>query len=53
MEGFLEDETGFNINNVSLKMIYSHSFEKLVNNTFQNPVLQSVFSVPGQRAIFG
>jgi hypothetical protein len=53
MEGVVDDGSGFNINNISLKMIYSHSFEKLVNDTFQNPVLQNVFSVPGQRTIFG
>lgn len=53
MDGVVEDGSGFNINNVSLKMIYSHSFEKLINDTFQNPVLQNVFSVPGQRIIFG
>lgn len=53
MEGFVGDGSGFNINNVSLRMIYSHSFEKVVNYTLQNSIVQSLFSVPGQRVIFG
>jgi hypothetical protein len=53
MEGYVGDGSGFNINNVSMRMIYSYSFEKMVNDTFQNSAVKSVFSVPGQRAIFG
>ncbi len=53
MEGYLGDGSGFNVNNVSLRMIYSHSFEQMINDTFKNSVVQGLFSVPAQRAFLG
>lgn len=53
MEGYLGDGSGFNLNNVSLRMIYSHSFEQMINDTFKNSVVQGLFSVPAQRAFLG
>ena len=53
MEGYLGDGAGFNVNNVSLRRIYSRPFEQMINSTFQNSVIQSVFSIPAQRAFFG
>jgi hypothetical protein len=53
MEGYLGDGAGFNVNNVSLRMIYSRSFEQMINETFHNSVVQAVFSLPAQRAFLG
>ena len=53
MEGYLGDGAGFNVNNVSLRMIYSHSFEQMINETFQNSFVQGMFSLPAQRAFLG
>lgn len=51
--GYALDSSGFKINNVSLRMYYNPISTSFINSTMNNPVLNSICSVPGYRVIFG